>query len=45
MHDQYDGCFEDLIRSYLIENNHRNILVATPKQGLGKKWEAQEGKV
>ena len=41
----YTGYFEDLIRRYLIKNNHRSILVATPKQGLGKKWEAQERKI
>ena len=41
----HEGYFEDLIRRYLIENNHRSILVATPKQGLGKKWEAQERKI
>jgi presequence protease len=41
----HEGYFEDLIRRYLIENNHRSILVATPKQGLGKKREAQERKI
>ena len=41
----YEGYFEDLIRRYLIKNNHRSILIATPKQGLGKKWEAQERKI
>lgn len=39
------GYFEDLIRCYLIENNHRSILVATPQAGLGKKWEARERKI
>lgn len=39
------GYFEDLIRRYLIENNHRSILVAIPQQGLGKKWEARERKI
>ncbi len=41
----HEGYFEDLIRRYLIENNHRSILVATPEQGLGKKWEAMERKI
>ena len=41
----YEGYFEDLIRRYLIKNNHRSILIATPKQGLGKKREAQERKI
>ncbi len=41
----HEGYFEDLIRRYLIENNHRSILVATPKQGLGKKLEAKERKI
>ncbi len=41
----HEGYFEDLIRRYLVKNNHRSILVATPKQGLGKKWEARERKI
>ena len=41
MHERY---FEDLIRDYLIENNHRSILVAVPKPGLGKKLEAGKEK-
>ncbi len=38
------GYFEDLISRYLIENNHKSILVATPHAGLGKKIEARERK-
>ncbi len=41
----HEGYFEDLIRRYLIENNHRSILVAVPKPGLGKKLEARERKI
>ncbi len=41
----HDGYFEDLISSYLLENNHRSVLVAVPKAGLGKKLEAKERKV
>jgi len=38
------GYFEDLISRYLIENNHKSILVATPHAGLGKSIEARERK-
>ncbi|MBT3924078.1 MAG: peptidase M16, partial [Nitrospina sp.] len=41
----HEGYFEDLIRRFLIENNHRSILVAVPKPGLGKKLEAKERKI
>ena len=41
----HQGYFEDLIRHHLIENNHRSVLIAVPKQGLGKKWEAKERKI
>ena len=41
----HEGYFEDLILDYLIENNHRSILVAVPKPGLGKKLEARERKI
>jgi len=41
----HDGYFEGLIKQFLIENHHRIVLVASPKQGLGKKLEARERKI
>ena len=31
-----------MIRRYLIENNHKSILIATPQAGLGKKSETRD---
>lgn len=38
------GYFEDMISRYLIENNHKSILVASPQADLGKKLDARERK-
>ena len=34
--------FEDMIQSYLLENNHRVTLILTPDVELGKKRTAKE---
>ncbi len=31
-----EGLFEDLVRKYFIENNHKMIMTVTPKEGLTK---------
>ncbi|MBC8284229.1 MAG: peptidase M16, partial [Nitrospinae bacterium] len=38
------GYFENLISQYLIENNHKSILIAAPQADLGKKLDARERK-
>jgi Zn-dependent M16 (insulinase) family peptidase len=36
-----EGFFEKLIRKYLLDNNHRSLVVLVPKPGLGEKQEAK----
>ena len=38
------GYFENLINRYLIKNNHKSILIASPQADLGKKLDAKERK-
>lgn len=36
-----DGLFEKLIRKYLLDNNHRSVIVLVPKPGMAEKQEAK----
>ena len=43
LREQIDtGYFEDLIRTCLVENPHRCVVIAKPKRGLAAEWEKED---